>query len=233
MGRRYDEVVGREKMRALQGGRAGRTTMPRVEIGGKDVHAAGNLRDDPAEAEESRRRLIWARRSPRPSSPCRPTSTTASARPPRTPAKIAGPGSAAHHQRADGRRAGLRPGQEEGRDDRRLRPRRRHVRHLHPRSRRRRVRSHSTNGDTHLGGDDFDQCIIDWLVDEFKKEQGIDLRKDRMALQRLQEAGEKAKIELSHGAGDRHQSAVHHGRRARPEAPAVNAHPGEARATDR
>jgi molecular chaperone DnaK len=55
----------------------------------------------------------------------------------------------------------------------------------------------STNGDTHLGGDDFDQRIIDWLCDEFKREQGIDLRKDRMALQRLKEAAERAKIELS------------------------------------
>ncbi len=55
----------------------------------------------------------------------------------------------------------------------------------------------STNGDTHLGGDDFDQTIIDWLADEFKKDEGIDLRRDAMALQRLKEAAEKAKIELS------------------------------------
>jgi molecular chaperone DnaK len=55
----------------------------------------------------------------------------------------------------------------------------------------------STNGDTHLGGDDFDQRIIDWLAEEFLHEEGIDLRKDPMALQRLKEAGEKAKIELS------------------------------------
>ena len=55
----------------------------------------------------------------------------------------------------------------------------------------------STNGDTHLGGDDLDQRIIDWLVSEFKKDQGIDLSKDPMALQRLKEAAEKAKIELS------------------------------------
>ncbi|RJP23535.1 MAG: molecular chaperone DnaK [Candidatus Abyssobacteria bacterium SURF_5] len=55
----------------------------------------------------------------------------------------------------------------------------------------------STNGDTHLGGDDFDQRVIDWLADEFKREQGIDLRSDRMALQRLKEAAEKAKCELS------------------------------------
>lgn len=55
----------------------------------------------------------------------------------------------------------------------------------------------STNGDTHLGGDDFDHKIIDWLADEFLKEEGVDLRKDPMALQRLKEAAEKAKIELS------------------------------------
>ena len=55
----------------------------------------------------------------------------------------------------------------------------------------------STNGDTHLGGDDFDQRIIDWMADEFKREHGIDLKQDRMALQRLKEAAEKAKCELS------------------------------------
>ncbi|MBI2756354.1 MAG: molecular chaperone DnaK [Chloroflexi bacterium] len=55
----------------------------------------------------------------------------------------------------------------------------------------------ATNGDTFLGGDDFDQRVMDWIVDEFKKDQGIDLRQDRMALQRLKESAEKAKIELS------------------------------------
>ncbi len=55
----------------------------------------------------------------------------------------------------------------------------------------------STNGDTYLGGDDFDERVMDWLVDVFKKDQGIDLKKDRMALQRLKEAAERAKIELS------------------------------------
>jgi len=55
----------------------------------------------------------------------------------------------------------------------------------------------STNGDTHLGGDDFDQLVVEWMTAEFKKSDGIDLGKDRMALQRLKEAGEKAKIELS------------------------------------
>jgi molecular chaperone DnaK len=55
----------------------------------------------------------------------------------------------------------------------------------------------STNGDTHLGGDDFDKIIMDWLADEFKKSEGLDLRKDHMALQRIKDAAEKAKIELS------------------------------------
>src|SRR6185503_19533325 len=55
----------------------------------------------------------------------------------------------------------------------------------------------STNGDTHLGGDNIDQKLIDWIIDEFRKDQGIDLSKDKMALQRLKEAAEKAKIELS------------------------------------
>jgi molecular chaperone DnaK len=55
----------------------------------------------------------------------------------------------------------------------------------------------ATNGDTHLGGDDFDQRVVDWMADEFRKETGIDLRNDRMALQRLKEAAERAKIELS------------------------------------
>ena len=55
----------------------------------------------------------------------------------------------------------------------------------------------STNGDTHLGGDNIDQRIIDWLIQEFKKETGVDVSKDQMALQRLKEAAEKAKIELS------------------------------------
>ena len=55
----------------------------------------------------------------------------------------------------------------------------------------------STNGDTHLGGDDVDEVLIDWIIDEFKKDQGIDLHNDKMALQRLKEASEKAKVELS------------------------------------
>ena len=71
----------------------------------------------------------------------------------------------------------------------------------------------ATNGDTHLGGDNWDDAIIAWLVDNFKKDNGIDLRKDPMALQRLKEEAEKAKIALSSTAVGRHQPAVHHGRR--------------------
>src|SRR5699024_2140177 len=56
---------------------------------------------------------------------------------------------------------------------------------------------HATNGDTFLGGEDFDMKLIDYIAEEFEKEQGVDLRKDKLALQRLKEAAEKAKIELS------------------------------------
>src|SRR5690606_12574559 len=59
------------------------------------------------------------------------------------------------------------------------------------------VEVRATSGDNHLGGDDWDQRIVDWLVDKFKASHGIDLTKDRMALQRIREAAEKAKIELS------------------------------------
>ena len=85
--------------------------------------------------------------------------------------------------------------------DRGLRPRRRHVRHLDHRDAdvdgENQFEVLSTNGDTFLGGEDFDQRIIDYVVTEFKKEQGVDLSKDVLALQRLKDAAEKAKIELS------------------------------------
>src|SRR5207344_2998008 len=55
----------------------------------------------------------------------------------------------------------------------------------------------STNGDTHLGGDDIDNLVIDWMIAEFRKSSGLDISKDKMALQRLREAAEKAKVELS------------------------------------
>ena len=70
----------------------------------------------------------------------------------------------------------------------------------------------ATNGDNHLGGDDWDERIVTWLVDKFKSAQGIDLTKDKMAMQRLREAAEKAKIELSSSIERRHQPALYHGR---------------------
>ena len=91
----------------------------------------------------------------------------------------------------------------------------------------------STNGDTHLGGDNLDQRIIDWIIAEFRKSEGIDLGKDRMALQRLSEAAEKAKMELSTVMETRDQPAVHHRRRQRAEAPADEADAGEVRAAGR
>ena len=91
----------------------------------------------------------------------------------------------------------------------------------------------ATNGDTHLGGDNLDQRVIEWIVAEFKKDQGIDLGKDKMALQRLKEAAEKAKCELSHDPGDRDQPALRHRRRLGPQAPGAEADPREARAARR
>jgi len=76
----------------------------------------------------------------------------------------------------------------------------------------------ATHGDTHLGGDDWDERVVDWMVNEFKKEQGIDLRGDPLAMQRLKEAAEKAKIELSSQPADGHQPALYHRRCQRSEA---------------
>ena len=83
----------------------------------------------------------------------------------------------------------------------------------------------STSGDTHLGGDDWDQRLVDYLVTSFKNSNGIDLSKDKMALQRLREAAEKAKIELSQQAETTDQPALHHGERRRPAAPGGQGHP--------
>ena len=76
----------------------------------------------------------------------------------------------------------------------------------------------STNGDTFLGGDDFDNRILDWMVQEFRQESGIDLSQDRMALQRLRDAAEKAKIELSTVFRDGDQPAIYYRRCQRPQA---------------
>ena len=83
----------------------------------------------------------------------------------------------------------------------------------------------STNGDTHLGGDNIDQRIIDWIVDEFKKSNHIDLSKDQMALQRLKEAAEKAKMELSTLLEVDINLPFHHRRCHRPQAPGHETHP--------
>ena len=77
----------------------------------------------------------------------------------------------------------------------------------------------ATNGDTHLGGDNIDQRIIDWIIDEFKKDQGIDLSKDKMALQRLKEAAEKGKVRTVDGSGNGNHAAVYHRGCLRSEAP--------------
>ena len=77
----------------------------------------------------------------------------------------------------------------------------------------------STNGDTHLGGDNIDHRIIDWLIQEFKRDQGIDVSKDQMALQRLKEAARKGQDRAFDAARDRDQSAVPDRRRQRPQAP--------------
>ena len=95
----------------------------------------------------------------------------------------------------------------------------------------------STNGDTFLGGEDFDAKIVNWLADKFKAKEGIDLRTDRLALQRLKEAAEKAKIELSSAADDRDQPAVHHRphgrRRDDPAPPRRDDHPRRPREAGR
>ncbi len=91
----------------------------------------------------------------------------------------------------------------------------------------------ATNGDTHLGGDDIDQLIMDWLIAEFKKDTGIDVSKDKMVLQRLKEAAEKAKIELSSTMETDDQSALPDRRPERSEASQRQAHPGEVRGDDR
>ena len=91
----------------------------------------------------------------------------------------------------------------------------------------------STNGDTFLGGEDFDMRLVSYLADEFQKTQGIDLRRDKLALQRLKEAAEKAKIELSLHHADRDQPAVHHGGCVRSEASDHEAHPRQVRGAGR
>ncbi len=91
----------------------------------------------------------------------------------------------------------------------------------------------ATAGDNHLGGDNWDKAIVEWLVAEFKRDQGVDLAQDKNSLQRLYEAAEKAKIELSSSAGDADQPALHHRGRGPAEAPRPQAEPLEAERADR
>ena len=168
-----------------------------VEIAGQEVHAARDLGDDPAEDEADRRGLPRPHGRRRRSSPCPPTSTTRSARPPRTPARS--PASTCSRIINEPTAAALAYGLDKKKDEKiavfDLGGGTYDISVLELAEGVFEVKS--TNGDTHLGGDDFDQRVIDWLVAEFKKDQGIDLSKDPMALQRLKEAAEKAKMELS------------------------------------
>lgn len=91
----------------------------------------------------------------------------------------------------------------------------------------------STNGDTHLGGDDFDQRVMDWLVAEFKRDQAIDLSKDPMAIQRLKEAAEKAKMELSSANSTDINLPFITADQSEPEAPQLLAHARQVRAARR
>ena len=196
MGRRTDEVEGRGGPRPLQGG--GRPQRPRRGGDpGQEVHAARDLRDDPAEDEADRRGLPRAQRS--------------------TKAVITVPAYFNDSQRQATKDAGKIAGLEVMRIINE--PTAAALAYGLDKKKDEKIavfdlgggtfdisvlelaegvfEVKSTNGDTHLGGDDFDQRVIDWLVTEFKKDQGIDLSKDPMALQRLKEAAEKAKMELS------------------------------------
>ena len=169
----------------------------RVEAGGKQYQPAGDQRDDPRRSSRPTPRPTSATPSTPRSSPSRRTSTTTSARRPRTPASIAG---------LDVKRiineptaASLAYGLDKEPDQTIL------VFDLGGGTFDVSVLEigdgvfevKATAGDNHLGGDNFDKAIVDWLASEFKRDQGIDLTQDPMALQRLYEAAEKAKIELS------------------------------------
>ena len=188
------------------------------------VQPAGDLRDDPAEAEGRRRGVPRRAGDRRGRSPCRPTSTTPSARPPRTPA--ASPASRSSASSTSPPRPRWPTGSTRRRTRRSSSSTSAAARSTCrcSRSATASSRCKSTAGDNHLGGDNFDKAIVDWMVDEFKRDQGIDLRNDKMALQRLNEAAEKAKIELSTTTSTTDQPAVHHGRRERAEAPRPAAH---------
>ncbi len=197
MGRFYDEVNEEMKLvpyKVVQGD----NNTARVEDRRTGLFAPGDQRDDPPEDEADRRGLPRVRRSPRPSSPSRRTSTTRSGRRPRKRARsracnvrriINEPTAAALAYGLDKKNKDLKVAVFDlggGTFDISILELGEGV-----------FEVKSTNGDTHLGGDNFDQRLLDYIADEFKKQEGIDLRKDPMALQRLREAAEKAKMELS------------------------------------
>ena len=210
MGRRIEEVP--EEIRLVPyevvKGKDGMAAVRRRRQG---LHAARDLRDDPPEAQGRRRGLPRPAGQRRGDHGARPTSTTPSARRPRTPARS--PGLDVKRIINEPTAAALAYGLDKQNDEKiavydfgggtfdiSILEVGENV-----------VEVKATNGDTHLGGDNFDQRVIEYLVAEFKKDQGVDLAKDSMAVQRLREAAEKAKIELSSADVDRHQSALHHG----------------------
>ena len=184
--------------RPVRGRRRATNGDARVKVGRQGVRAAGDQRDDPPEAEGGRRGVPRRAGHRRGRSPSPPTSTTRSARRRRTPARS--PASTSLRIINEPTAAALAYGlDKEGADQTIL------VFDLGGGTFDVSVLElgdgvfevKSTNGDNHLGGDNFDKAIVDWMVAEFKKDQGIDLAADKMALQRLYEAAEKAKIELS------------------------------------
>ncbi len=196
MGRRYDEVNEEMKMvpykvHALDQRRCARRDQR------QGIFAARNLGDDSSEAEDAPPKTISARRSIRRSSRFRPISMMLNGRRPRMP--DGSPGLEVLRIINEPTAAALAYGLDKKKDetiavydfgggtfDISILEVGEGV-----------VEVKATNGDTHLGGDNIDQRIIDWIIDEFRKDQGIDLSKDKMALQRLKEAAEKAKMELS------------------------------------
>ena len=202
-----------------------------VEVKGEKYSPQPDFRLHPAEDEGDRRELPRREGDARRSSPSRPTSTTPSARRPRTPARSPAStccASSTSRRRRRSPTGSTRPGTKTiavydlggGTFD---------ISILEIDDGLFEVKS--TNGDTFLGGEDFDMRIVQYLADEFKKEHGVDLTKDKMALQRLKEAAEKAKIELSSSTPDRDQPAVHlDGPEDAPAAaPGAEADPGQAR----
>ena len=196
IGRRYPEVQSEIKNRPFNIV-AGPNDAVRFDVGGQALCPGGDLGPGPAQARRRRGQVPGReghrRRDHGPGLLQRRPAPGHQGR-----GRDRRPQRAAHHQRADRRGAGLRPRQEEA-TRRSWSSTSAAAPSTSPswRSGDGVFEVKSTTGDTHLGGDDFDKRIVDWMADEFQRDQGIDLRKDRQALQRLTEAAEKAKIELS------------------------------------